>query len=179
MIREAKSPDGFNALFEAVYPDLKKIAKSRIASFSQAADLQATEVVNKLFIQMREVLQRESVTFSDRKKFFAYASTVAFHDILRSRKLAERFLELEDQQCETTDDATVTLTVRRILELLGNRYPRAVKSLYLKEVIALSLDEVAQVMDYNSINTLRSDLVMIRKKFREAIAAENNRSGER
>lgn len=175
MIREAKSTDGCNALMEAVYPELKRIAKAKIASFSQAGDLQATEVVNDVFLELQKVLQRENVTFENRKKFFGYASTVAYHDILRSRKLAERCLELDESAPGVAVDQEATLGIRRVLERLGNRYPKAVKALYLREVIELSLEEIAGAMEYNSVNTLRSDLVMIRKKVREAFASERSK----
>ena len=61
----------FEQVFEALYPDLRKIASARLHAHHGAADLQTTALVHESFLRLVDAAQ---LVLEDRKHFFAYAA---------------------------------------------------------------------------------------------------------
>jgi RNA polymerase sigma factor (TIGR02999 family) len=61
----------FEQVFEALYPDLRKIASARLHAHHGAADLQTTALVHESFLRLVDAAR---LVLEDRKHFFTYAA---------------------------------------------------------------------------------------------------------
>ena len=78
------------ALFTSVYPDLKRLARARLAQFGGVTGLNATALVHEGFMRMAE---REGLRGQTRLQFFAYVGKVLRSiviDFVRDRDAEKR-----------------------------------------------------------------------------------------
>lgn len=82
--------DAMRALFTSVYPDLKRLARARLAQFGGVTGLNATALVHEGFMRMAE---REGLRGQSRLLFFAYVGKVLRSiviDFVRDRNAEKR-----------------------------------------------------------------------------------------
>ena len=82
--------DAMRALFTELYPDIKRLARSRLAHAGGVTGLNATALVHEGFMRMAE---RESLQGSTRLQFFAYVGKVLRSiviDFIRERDADKR-----------------------------------------------------------------------------------------
>ena len=86
----AGDADAMRALFSSVYPDLKRLARARLAQFGGVTGLNATALVHEGFMRMAE---REGLRGQTRLQFFAYVGKVlrsVVIDFVRDRDAGKR-----------------------------------------------------------------------------------------
>jgi RNA polymerase sigma factor (TIGR02999 family) len=78
-----------DAVFSALYPDLKRIARARLRQQGHGGGMNTTTLVHESFIRLE---QARSLRLEDRRHFFAYAAKVMRNIIIDSARehLAER-----------------------------------------------------------------------------------------
>ena len=82
--------DAMRALFASLYPDLKRLARARLAQFGGVTGLNATALVHEGFMRMAE---REGLHGQTRLQFFAYVGKVLRSiviDFVRDRDTQKR-----------------------------------------------------------------------------------------
>ena len=87
LIERARGGDrgALDSLFEAVYPDLRRIAHARLRRGFPDPDLGTTALVNECYLKLRDA---ERLGAGDRAHFFAYTATAMrsiIVDIARNR----------------------------------------------------------------------------------------------
>jgi RNA polymerase sigma factor (TIGR02999 family) len=92
LIERARSGDrgALDSLFEAVYPDLRRIAHARLRRGFPDPDLGTTALVNECYLKLRDA---ERLGAGDRAHFFAYTATAMrsiIVDIARNKASARR-----------------------------------------------------------------------------------------
>lgn len=92
LVQRAADGDGdaMSALFTSVYPDLKRLARVRLAQFGGVTGLNATALVHEGFMRMAE---REGLRGQTRLQFFAYVGKVLRSiviDFVRERDAEKR-----------------------------------------------------------------------------------------
>jgi len=82
-------PDALNRVFAALYPDLRRIAHSRLRQRGSVAHLETTALVHESFLRL---VGNQQLTLVDRKHFFTYAAKVMRNIILElaREQLAQR-----------------------------------------------------------------------------------------
>ncbi len=86
----AGDADAMRALFTSLYPDLKRLARARLAQFGGVTGLNATALVHEGFMRMAE---REGLHGQTRLQFFAYVGKVLRSiviDFVRDRDAQKR-----------------------------------------------------------------------------------------
>ena len=71
--------DALNRVFEALYPDLRRIAHSRLRQRGPVAHLETTALVHESFLRL---VSNEQLALVDRKHFFTYAAKTMRNIIL-------------------------------------------------------------------------------------------------
>lgn len=92
LVQRAAEGDGdaMRSLFNSVYPDLKRLARVRLAQFGGVTGLNATALVHEGFLRMAE---REGLQGQTRLQFFAYVGKVlrsVVIDFVRERDADKR-----------------------------------------------------------------------------------------
>lgn len=91
LLRDAAAGDraAVDAVFGALYPDLKRIAHARLRQQGQADGLHTTTLVHESFVRL---VQAHTLALSDRRHFFAYAAKTMRNIIVDSARehLAQR-----------------------------------------------------------------------------------------
>jgi RNA polymerase sigma factor (TIGR02999 family) len=75
LLQRARAGDkqAFNALFEALYPDLRRIARARLAPHVRGTMLDTTALVHEAYLKFEQAAR---LTPGDRVHFLAYAANV-------------------------------------------------------------------------------------------------------
>lgn len=92
LLREwrAGDPAAQKALFETIYPELRRIAANRMRSLAPQATLHPTELIHEAWIRLAE---SRGMSFEDRARFYGAAATIMRHilvDRARARASAKR-----------------------------------------------------------------------------------------
>lgn len=92
LIQRARGGDrsALDSLFEAVYPDLRRIAHARLRRGFPDPDLGTTALVNECYLKLRDAQRLDA---NDRAHFFAYTATAMrsiIVDIARGRASERR-----------------------------------------------------------------------------------------
>jgi len=155
LLRNAKSdlPAAVQRLFETLYHDLYRVAKSRVWQDAQSLDLSATALVNETYVRL---VQLDELRVSDRQQFFAYAATVmrsVIVDMARARVAqcrggghTEVQLDtfLEGSLANPQDDAV--LAINDALDQLAAVSPRLAKMVEMRYFAGLSVEETASAL---------------------------------
>ncbi len=72
-----------DAVFTALYPDLKRIARARLRQQGHGDGLQTTTLVHESFVRL---VQASALRLQDRRHFFAYAAKVMRNIIIDSAR---------------------------------------------------------------------------------------------
>jgi len=116
-VEAEKSPAPSDALFAELYHELRRLARSRLASGGRHTLLDTSALVHEAFMRM----QREGlVTLKDREHFLAYAATTmrsVVIDFVRRRQAARRGGDVEHVTLDTRADEVLGTRDEEILEV--------------------------------------------------------------
>jgi RNA polymerase sigma factor (TIGR02999 family) len=132
--------------FEQAYPELLRLARSRLAR--EQAPISTTTLVHELYLDLQ---RRPGLQFDSREAFFAYAARAMRHllvDLARERLAAKRHAELLPLTlgAEVADAAASPeqlLALNQALERLGALDERLLKVAELRALMGLEVAEVA------------------------------------
>jgi RNA polymerase sigma factor (TIGR02999 family) len=91
LLRQAASGDraALDAVYASLYPDLKRVARSRLHRQGRAESMSTTVLVHESFVRL---VNARGLRLEDRRHFFAYAAKTMRHIIIDTARehLAER-----------------------------------------------------------------------------------------
>ena len=165
LIQHARAGDrsALDRLFEAVYPDLRRIAHARLRRGFSDPDLGTTALVNECYLKLR---QAERLDATDRAHFLAYTATAMrsiIVDIARGRASARHGANAPhvtlDEDVGGGDDAAeeqIILRVHEALEELGKLDERLAKLVEMRYFGGLNDLEIAEGLGITD-RTVRRD----------------------
>ena len=126
------------ALFPAIYEDLRKVAAHRLAALAPGQTLQATALVHEAWLRLAQHGQPR--TWKNRVHFFAAAAEVMRHvliDHLRSKTRLKRGggqlrLDIDDRDLAGTTGNEKILLIEEALEELEREQPEKARVVVLK-----------------------------------------------
>ena len=154
--------DALDALFSMLYPELRRIAHSRLHLDGRDALIDTTALVNECYVKLARA---ERLQVADRSHFFAYSATVMRSivvDLARSRA-AERHGGGAPHVTLSTDlierlpgGEDEILEVHAALESLGGIDPRLVRLVEMRYFAGMTDAEIATALDVSE-RTVRRD----------------------
>jgi RNA polymerase sigma-70 factor, ECF subfamily len=153
-------------LFEAVYPELRRIAGHYMKTERAGHTLQATALVNEAWLQL---VGRANADWQNRSHFFAIAAQLMRRilvDYARQRKAQKREggrqrVELSDTLAISEDRLDEILLIDAALTRLAEWDPRQSKVIELRFFSGLTEDETAEILGV-SLRTVKRDWRMAR-----------------
>jgi RNA polymerase sigma factor (TIGR02999 family) len=149
-------------LFAAAYPELRKLARSRLRSGGRNTVLETTALVHESYLRF---LGTGKLQLEDRKAFFAYASRVmrsVIIDTVRERQaerrgggVAELTLDTQMRDNLPTGEAEI-LQVNDALLALEQAEPRMAMVVEMRYFGGYTDEEIAEALDLNK-RTIRRD----------------------
>lgn len=164
LLRRVNSGDAAarNALFSALYQDLRKLARSRLRRTETITLLDTTSLVHESYLRY---LNGRELEFGDRGKFFAYAATVMRSivvDEVRKRRAQRRGGATEHVPLDTdavdalaADDEQI-VRVHEALEELSALEPRLAQVVEMRYFAGLSEEDIAASLGVTD-RTVRRD----------------------
>jgi RNA polymerase sigma factor (TIGR02999 family) len=163
LIARARAGDrsALGGLFEAVYPELRRIAHTRLRRGFPDPDLGTTALVNECYLKLREAQRLDS---SDREHFFAYSASAMRSivvDIARAKATQRRganavHTTLDDELPGDQAAEDEILRVHEALEEIGQLEPRLVRLVEMRYFVGMSDAEIAAALDITE-RTVRRD----------------------
>lgn len=164
LIRQVHDGDAAarDRLFAAAYPELRKLAHSRLRDGGRNTVLDTTALVHESYLKF---LKAGELRAEDRRAFFAYASSVmrsVIIDTVRERQAERRgggaadltlSTRLLDQVDGTDDDV---LRVHEALDVLAQAEPRLAQVVEMRYFGGYSEAEIAEALDLTD-RTVRRD----------------------
>ena len=137
------------ALFPAIYEDLRKVAAHRLAALAPGQTLQATALVHEAWLRLAQGQPR---TWKNRVHFFAAAAEVMRHvliDHLRSKARLKRGggqlrLDIDDLDLAATTGNEKILLIEEALEEFEREQPEKARVVVLKFFGGLTDREAAE-----------------------------------
>lgn len=151
-----------NALFAAAYPELRKLARSRLRDGGRNTVLDTTALVHESYLRF---LQHGQLRSDDRRAFFAYAGSVmrsVIIDLVRERQAQRRGGDLQHVTLDTqigdsvADGEAEILGVHEALEVLAKTEPRLARVVELRYFGGYSEQEIAETLEVTE-RTVRRD----------------------
>ena len=147
----AGDPGALSRLIEAIYPELRKLARARLNGERSGQMLQSRELVNEIYLRL---VAHRSHSWQGRAHFFAAASNLmrrALVDVARSRRAQKRGtgeipLALEDEITDNRRTAVNLIALDDALDVLERLSPRQARIVHLRYFGGLSIPEVAEVL---------------------------------
>jgi len=143
-------PASTEALFELVYPDLRRIAGALFRGERPENLLQPTCVVNELFLRL---LRQRSLRFEDREHFYSLCARLmrrVLVDHARSEGRQKRdsgvLVPLHDDLLWTDVSPADAIDLDRVLEELERIDPRKCRMLELRFFLGFTADETAELL---------------------------------
>jgi RNA polymerase sigma factor (TIGR02999 family) len=165
LIRQAHAgdPDALGRLFEAIYPDLRRIARARLRGRLAEADLGTTALVNECFLKMHAARRLDA---PDRVRFFAYVA-LAMRSIIvdLARKVASQrrggdadHVELDPDEAPSSNpqDAAEILRVHEALDEIAQHDARLARLVEMRYFGGYEDEEIARALEL-SVRTVRRD----------------------
>jgi len=146
--------DALGQLFALLYPELRRLAHSRLRRSGEMTLLDTTSLVHESYLRFEK---SGAVQMADRSKFMAYAARVmrsVVVDVVRSR-LAERrggdavHVELDDALALPAQDAAADNEVLRVhesLEELAHIDERLVRVVEMRYFAGMTEHEIAETL---------------------------------
>lgn len=140
-----------DAVFAAVYAELRRIAHGQLRRTPHGATLRTTAIVHEAYLKL---VRQESLRWEDRGHFFAVAA-LAMRQILVSyarRYLAEkrgggaRRMTLDDVELPVEDRAAELVALDEALARLAERDARMAQVVELRFFAGLSVEETATAL---------------------------------
>ncbi len=146
----------FDRLFAMLYPELRRIAASRMRQSDQRLLLDTTALVHECYLRL---LKQDALALNDRKHFLAYSAKVmrsVVVDLAREQQAQRRggdqaFVTLDTAAAHAlpTGEAEVLL-VHEALQALGEVDPRLVQVVEMRYFVGLDNSEIAQALDIST-----------------------------
>ena len=164
----AGDADAMRALFSSLYPDIKRLARGRLAQAGGVTGLNATALVHEGFMRMAE---REGLQGQTRLQFFAYIGKVLRSiviDFVRERDAEKRGGGMTLMTMSAADatpapwmDVTDMLALDEALDQLQKLDLRLYQVIELHVFSGMSLQEVADELGI-TLRTVNRDLLKAR-----------------
>jgi RNA polymerase sigma factor (TIGR02999 family) len=148
----AGDPVARDALFAALYNDLRKLARSRLRQNETITVLNTTSLVHESYLRF---LAARELEFVDRGKFFAYASSVMRSiviDEVRKRRAERRGGSAEHVELDTgavdalaADDEQI-IRVHEALDELAALDPRLARVVEMRYFAGLGEEDIAATL---------------------------------
>jgi RNA polymerase sigma factor (TIGR02999 family) len=164
LIQRARAGDrgALDSLFQAVYPDLRRIAHARLRRGFPDADLGTTALVHECYLKLCDAQRLDA---GDRSHFFAYTASAMrsiIVDIARAKATERRgghtvHVTLDDEQAGT--DVAAEDQILRVHEALievGALDERLARVVEMRYFGGMSDPEIAAAMDVTD-RTVRRD----------------------
>ena len=153
----------FEALAPAVYDELRQIAISYLRGESQSHTLQATALVNELFLKL---MQTHSVRYASRKHFYAFAAKLmrrilvdhARLGLTQKRGASQRRVELAPELAWVDGASAEMLDLDRALADLAAEEPELVRTLELRFFLGATASETAELLGASSRSNVDRDV---------------------
>jgi len=152
-------PGASDALFVAVYSELRRLAASRLRAAGPAQTIQATELVHEAYLRL---LDRDGGAvgsgrvYEGRRHYF-FAAARAIHDIVVERIRSRRTLKRGSYRRRVDDadltiagdigDGTRILEISDALDRLREIDPERANLVLLRYFAGLSCEQVADILD--------------------------------
>ncbi len=156
LLREFQPGDGEAAsrLIALIYPELKRIARSRLQHEREDYDLQPTALVHEAYIRL---VAHEQHTWESRAHFFAASANImrrVLVDHARSRNAQKRrgeraSIPLDEAIAMTGEQSADLLDLDRALTELEQLSPRQARVVELRYFAGLSVPEAAGALGVN------------------------------
>lgn len=162
-----------DSLFEAVYPDLRRIAHARLRHGFPDPDLGTTALVNECYLKLRDAQRLDA---GDRAHFFAYSASAMRSivvDIARAKATSRRggnavHVTLDDELPGAPAAEDEILRVHEALQEIDRLDPRLVRLVEMRYFVGLSDSEIAAALDITD-RTVRRDWQKARMLLAEAL----------
>ena len=144
--------DAAGALFSALYPDLRRIARARLRQHKSMTLLDTTALLHESYLK---VVGADALPVEDRRHFFTYAATVmrsVIVDFARARRAERRGGDVDHLVLDTGVAAKTAapendvLRVHEALEALAKADPRSAQIVELRYFGGLSDAEIADAL---------------------------------
>ena len=146
-------PDALGALYALLYPELRRLAHSRVRRSGDLTLLDTTSLVHESYLRFE---RSGAVAIGDRAQFMAHAARVmrsVVVDLIRQRHSERRgsnavHVELDEANAEPARDPREdeVLRVHESLEQLAAIEPRLVQVVEMRYFAGMTELEVAQVL---------------------------------
>lgn len=147
-----------DALFELIYPDLKRIAGRKLEKESPELQLQTKEIIHETYLRMVD----QKVPWENRRHFFAVASGMirrVIIDHIRSKMRIKRGGEAENVPITLSHEPSFVgedwLALDEALTELSAVQPVGIKICELRYFGGLTLDEVAPILGMSKATVKR------------------------
>jgi RNA polymerase sigma factor (TIGR02999 family) len=154
--------DARDRLFAAAYPELRKLARSRLRDGGRNTNLQTTALVHESYLRF---LQAGELRAEDRRAFFAFASKImrsVIIDTVRERQAQRRGGDVEQVTLDTLISENQPAGEQQILDLhealeaLEAAEPRLAKVVEMRYFGGYTEVETAEALDLTE-RTVRRD----------------------
>ncbi|MCG8592400.1 MAG: ECF-type sigma factor [Proteobacteria bacterium] len=169
--------DSADRLWELVYPELRKRARSLVRGERPGHTLSATAVVNEVFVRL--AANDSPREWKDRSHFYAVASGIMRHvliDHARSRAASKRGGGAPKESLDETLFPAVAAdeqgfrAAEDALDLLAKKHSRAALVVALRVFGGLTVGEVAKELKVSE-RTVKADWMIARLRLREILAS--------
>ena len=170
--------DAMRALFSSLYPDIKRLARGKLAQAGGITGLNATALVHEGFMRMAE---REGLQGQTRLQFFAYIGKVLRSiviDFVRERDAEKRGAGMTLLTMSHADgtlapwmDVSDMVALDQALDQLQTLDLRLYQVIELHVFSGLSLQEVAQELGV-TLRTVNRDLLKARALLSRTLGPE-------
>ena len=140
-----------DALFSALYSELRRLARYELARHGAPMSVSATTLLHKAYIEMAE---NNGTSFADRKRFMGYASRVMrglIIDHARSRSAQKRGGQFEitslEAEIESAADEHKLVQISQALDELAKAEPELAEIVDLKFFCGFSFAEIGAMRD--------------------------------
>lgn len=165
LIRQAHDGDqeALGRLFQAIYPDLRRIARARLRGRLAEADLGTTALVSECFLKMHASRRLDA---PDRGRFFAYVAMAMrsiIVDIARAHASQRRGGDADHVELDTGNEpasdphgAAEILRVHEALEEIARHDERLSRLVEMRYFGGYEDEEIARALEL-SVRTVRRD----------------------
>ena len=161
-LASAGCPDSLALVFELAYPELCKLAASRLRSRDpHLQHLESSALVHETFVR---IAQRGAIQAEHRPQFFKYAAHVmrsVIVDTVRNRRAQRRgngaeHVSLEDRDTGSLGSDEEVLQVHEALDALGEQEPRLFDVVQLRYFAGMTDEEIGELLGVTD-RTVRRD----------------------